>query len=292
MSEENKILYKRKKLITLPPSENKILNFKKSKLLEEKFGEDIIKDFSTADLSHLYFYHYNCESVNDCGWGCAWRSMQSALKFQLSLHNRDEDISFYNLFIKYGKKDILLNIFQAMNEEKNKSEKDNKTQEAYKDLKEKEFAPYDTENGWAEPFISQLILYKFGFKGELILINAYSTHNYAPESVFNRKLSFVQFKELLKEHFAQKHPAPIIIDDSYSSLSIIGIKCDKESNNIELIIMDPHVVGDPKNGLYIIVLNEQGEFFEIKPFEHVYCSRAVYFNYNKPWMAYIPETKN
>ena len=285
MSGVNEKPYKRDKLQTMPLSENKILNFKESKLLEKKFGEEIIKNFSTADLTHLYFYHYKCESVNDCGWGCAWRSMQSALKFQLSFsnQNRDQDISFYNLFMKYGKKDTLLDIFLKMNEKRDATK-------AFNALMDKEFAPYETQSGWAEPFISQLVLYDFGFEGELILINDYSNNNYAPKSVFNRMLTFEEFKELLKKHFAQKNPGPIIMDDSYSSLSIIGIKFDEESNNIELIIMDPHVVGDPEKGLYIVVLNEQGEFFDLIPFEHVLCSRSVFFNNKKPWMAYIPKT--
>ena len=222
--------------------------------------------------------------MNDINWGCAWSSMQSVLKFQLSLSekNKDEDISFYNLFIKYGKKDTLLDIFRKMNEKKDITE-------ALNILVNKNFAPYETDNGWAEPFISQLVLYDFGFEGELILINNYSNNNYAPELVFNRLLTFDEYKKLLKNHFAQKNPAPIIMDDSYVSICIIGIKYNEESKNIELIIMDPHVVDNPANGLYIVVLNEQGESLDVIP-QHVLVSKGVFFNDNKPWMAYIPKT--
>ena len=53
--------------------------------------------------------------------------------------------------------------------------------------------------------------------------------------------------------------------------------------------MDPHAVDYPEIGLYIIVLNEEGEFLEVIPNEHVLCSRSVYFFNNKSWMAYIPK---
>ena len=284
INETNEKKYKRQKLKILPDSENKILNFKESNILELKFGKEKISQFHLPDLSHLYYFYYKCETVDDSGWGCAWRSMQSALKYQLSLsnQNRDKDISFYNLFMKYGDKNTLIDIYMNMAKNQNKSEIKNK-------LIEKQFAPHETDCGWAEPFISQLVLYDFGFEGELILINDYSKHNYAPKEVFSRTLSFKEFKELLKNYFYQENPGPIIIDDGFSSLSIIGVKFDEEKENIEIIIMDPHTVDYPEIGLYIIILNKEGDRIEIIPKEQVLCSRAVQFSNNKPWMVYIPK---
>lgn len=280
-------LYKREKLKRLPISENKAINFKKSNILELKFGSEKMKQFYTPNLSHLYFSFYKCESVDDRGWGCAWRSMQSALKYQLSLtnQNRDKEISFYKLFMKYGDKNMLIDIFMRMKKDQDISDVLNK-------LLNKKFAAHETDCGWAEPFISQLVLYDFGFEGELILINGYSNHNYAPEEVFSRALNFKEFRELLRKYFKQENPGPIIIDDSYSSLSIIGVSFDDENQNTELIIMDPHTVEYPENGLYIIKLNEEGGFLEVIPNEHVLCSRSVKFSDNKPWMAYIPTIKS
>ena len=106
--------YKRDELIKLPESENKIFNIEQSKILENKFGIDKIKEFLTVNLSYLSFYHYNCESVNDRDWGCAWRSMQTVLRYGLSLSNQNKDISFYNLFMKYGDKNTLIDIFKKM----------------------------------------------------------------------------------------------------------------------------------------------------------------------------------
>ena len=207
--------------------------------------------------------------------------MQSLLKYQLSLsnQNKDHDISFYNLFMNYGDKKTLLEIYKKMrNDEK-----------VLNILENKSFAPHDTESGWAEPFISQLVLFAFGFEGELILINGYSEHNYAPQEVFNSKiLDFNEFKELLINHFVEKkNPGPIIIDDSYSSLSIIGIKINNEENdNFEIIIMDPHTVDNPEYGLYIVILNNKGRQVGVLPNQSL-CSKSVDFSV-KPWMAYIP----
>ena len=53
--------------------------------------------------------------------------------------------------------------------------------------------------------------------------------------------------------------------------------------------MDPHAVKYPEIGLYIIILNDIGEFVGIIPNEFVLCSRSVKFSDNKPWMAYIPK---
>ena len=55
---------------------------------------------------------------------------------------------------------------------------------ALDNLENKTFAPHDLHDGWAESFISQLVLYDFGFEGELILVNDYPKFFYAPKEVF------------------------------------------------------------------------------------------------------------
>ena len=276
-------LYKRDELIKLPESENKVLNIEQSKLLENKFGIDKIKGFLKVNLSYLYFYHYNCESVIDQNWGCAWRSMQTTLKYQLSLSNQNKDISFYELFMKYGEKNTLIDIFKKMKKDQDISEIINK-------LKNKIFAPYEINSGCAEPFISQLVLYDFGFDGELILINGYCNLNYAPEEVFLETIDFNKFKEKLKIHFSQINPGPIIIDDAYISAIIFGVKFNEKNKSLELLIMDPHGVEDDEKGIYIIVLDEDGKYLEIIPNEPVLQSSSIFFSNNKEWMAYFPKT--
>ena len=276
--------YNGKPLKRIDKTDSYLENFISSKILEKKFNPELLKNFLFCNLSHLYFYHYSCESVNDNGWGCAWRNLQSALRFELSLSNQTKDISFYSLFMKYGAKNVLLEIYKKM---KSKENVDN----ILDILSKKKFAPFENGNGWAEPFISQLVLFDFGFEGELILINDYPKRSYAPKEVFDKTLSFKDFKEFLKNHFKKENATPIVLDDSMASIGLIGIKCDENSEDIELMIMDPHAVGTPEKGLYIIKLDEKGEFIHIEPEQLVLASQGIYFSNNKPWMAYIPKTK-
>lgn len=275
--------YKRQALYRIDKTDSDLLNFSESKVLEKKFGSERLQNFLFCDLSHLYFYYYGCESVNDIDWGCAWRSLQSALRFQLSLKNEDKgkDISFYTLFMKYGSKSVLMDIYKRMN---------NNEKNLYL-LNQKTFAPFENQNGWAEPFISQLVLYDFGFEGELILVNGYPNQSYAPKEVFEKIVDFKEFKEILKNHFKKENPAPIVMDDSVSSLGLIGVKFNEDNENIELMIMDPHATNEPEKGLYIITLDEKGEFKQIEPGLLVLASQAVYFSGNKKWMIYIPKSK-
>ena len=285
IDENEKKIYKRETLIRKPPSKTKILNFQESNLLGNKFGAEVLKGFSTVNLAHLYFYHYNCESVDDYGWGCAWRSMQSVLKYQLSVsnQNRDDEISFYNLFMKYGAKKKLNEIYKDM-------KKNKKISNALDDLENKTFAPHDLDNGWAEPFISQLVLYDFGFQGDLKLVNGFPKFFYAPKEVFEEPIELSEFKELLKSHFMQNNAGPIIMDDGYSSLSVIGVKFDEENSNFQLIIMDPHTVNKPEIGIYIVILNStNGNFIELVPNNQVCASASVHFSNKKPWMIYVPK---
>jgi hypothetical protein len=281
--DENIKPYKREALKRINKNDSYLLDFSKSNILEKKFGPDKLNNFLFCNLSHLYFYHYTCESVDDLNWGCAWRSLQSSLRFQLSLSNQTKDISFYNLFMKYGDKNNLIDIFKKMRKDQDISEIINK-------LKNKEFSPFEANSGCAEPFISQLVLSDFGFDGELFLINGYCNLNYAPEEVFTETIDFNKFKEKLKTHFSQINPGPIIIDDAYISVIIFGVKFNEENKSLELLIMDPHGVEEAEKGLYIIVLNEDGKYLDKIPNESVLASESVYFSDNKEWMVYIPKT--
>ena len=282
MNQESKP-YKRQELKRIEKKDSYLQSFSESKILEKKFGSERVKDFSFCNLSHLYFYHYACESVDDSNWGCAWRSLQSVLRFQLSLSNQTKDISFYNLFMKYGSKNILLEIYKKMCKKENKDK-------ILDILSKKTFAPFENNNGWAEPLISQLVLYDHGFEGDLILVNGYPKNSYAPKEVFDKCVEFKEFKKILKNHFSTENPGPIILDDSYASIAIIGIKFNNDNENIEMMIMDPHAVNEPEKGLYIITLDEIGKFKQIEPEKLVLASGSIVFSNNKPWMIYIPKT--
>ncbi len=281
--DENIKPYKREALKRINKNDSYLLDFSKSNILEKKFGPDKLNNFSFCNLSHLYFYHYTCESVDDLNWGCAWRSLQSSLRFQLSLSNQTKDISFYSLFMKYGPKNTLMEIFKKMCKKENK-------EEILEILSKKQFAPFENNNGWAEPFISQLVLYDFGFEGDLILVNGYPRNSYAPKEVFDKIVTFYVFKQILNNHFNNENPGPIILDDAIASTAIIGIEFNTDNGNISLMIMDPHAINNPRDGLYIISLDANGKRIQIEANNLILASNSIYFSDNKPWMVYIPKT--
>jgi hypothetical protein len=261
-----KELSKEKEKKPLTPNELDIL-------FKEKFSE--IK-FKKSNLKHLTQYYYNCESINDTNWGCAWRSLQTVLSYLLSIKKRKENISFKNLFLNYGKRDVLLNLYLKVYK---KEEIPN-----YLNIP---FSPFENENGWAEPFISKLILFDFGFEGQLILINNYPFNAYAPEEVFDKIIKFEDFVNLLDEHFNHENSTPVIIDDSIVSVIISGIK--KENDFIYFIILDPHIRDDDKGekGVYFIKLNKNGYFdFEENP-QPTILGQTLCFD-EKSWMVFIP----
>jgi len=182
----------------------------------------------------------------------------------------------------FGSKNKLIEIYKKMSKNSN---------EIVKILTKKIFAPFENENGWAEPFISQLILFEFGFEGELLLINNYNKSSYAPKEVFNRTIDFKEFINILKKHFLNKNSIPIILDDSFVSVCVIGIKIDEKNKNIDLIIMDPHSSNVPEIGLYIVKLDYDGNKIELIPNKNVLVSENVYFC-NKSWMVFIPNVNN
>ena len=266
--------YFRAKIIKLTKDEEKkpLTSNELEIIFKEKFSKI---NFKTSNLKHLTQYYYNCESINDTNWGCAWRSLQTVLSYLLSIEKREEDISFQNLFLKYGKRDVLLDFYLKAY---NKKEIPN-----YLNIP---FSPYENENGWAEPFISKLILFHFGFKGKLILINNYPSHAYAPKEVFEEILIFEDFVNLLDEHFNHENSTPVIIDDSIVSIIIAGIKI--ENDFIYFIILDPHIKIDEKGekGVYFIKLNKNGKF-NIEENPQTIILKTLNF-YKKPWMAFIP----
>jgi len=134
-------------------------------------------------------------------------------------------------------------------------------------LRERVYAPFETQYGWAEPFILDLISFDFNIKGKLYLLNGYIEEAYTPKELFQKIINFEEFINLAFENLNKNRPLPIIIDDSTVSLCIIGLmKCQKEKNEIlyKFLIADPHVgkKNDVRSGIYIVVLNEKGKFLQ------------------------------
>ena len=280
LDSNNEKPYIRPKLIELSKEEEKkpFNTEELENIFNEKFS---FINFKTSNLKYLTYYYYNSESINDYNWGCAWRSTQTVLSYLLSIKGElsKKDISFKSLFMNYGSQSTLINIFK----------KDyNINSEKIPDYIDIPFSPFETDKGWAEPFISKLILFDFGFKSELFLINNYPVHAYAPKEVFQKTINFEEFVKVLEKHFNHKNPSPIIIDDSCISLIISGIKV--EDNFVYLIILDPHIQLKRKGdtGIYYIKLLKDGSYdINENKQETIFGERLNFKEIN--WMILLPE---
>ena len=274
VSMKPEIKYKRPKLVKICKTEEDVERGYLHGEEVEKIYNQISSDYNMGNLiqnsispSQLEFYFFNCESIEDSGWGCAWRSIQilvgTARNLMLNEDFFQDFLPYYpnlinienrfdSMFNTYGSKEKLLEIFMDKNA----------LNQVPEFLLLKEFAPFETENGWAEPFIAQLILHDLGLHGELFLVNEYKKSAYAPAQVFDKVISYEEFIVFLLKHFAQKYPLPIMIDDSFLSMTIIGVEKCKNSNHLNLLIADPHVydLSKAENGIYHVTLDEKGNF--------------------------------
>jgi hypothetical protein len=239
--------YKRSRLI---PTKKELGCFNFEEIKKVLSDKNISKD---NIVSHIDFYHYNCESIEDYGWGCAWRCIQMLISSAKVILNNEKvssiNNSFENIFTTYGKRETLDNIYLKLNG----------LDVIPEYLANKKYAPFETEYGWGEPFIAQLIFHDLtGIKGDLFLLNSYPNAAYAPVEVFNNKIhNFEAFKNLLIDNFKKDKPFPVIIDDSLVTLMIVGVRVDGDV--VSLVILDPHVV-EPKLGIYNVNFDKEGNY--------------------------------
>lgn len=234
-------------------------------------------------------YRYNAYSIRDYGWGCAWRAIQTCMS-TFGVHE-----GFDTLFHLFGRYEILREIYR-----------DKYPGEDLANPVGHRFAPYETPNAWAEPFIGEMALRFYGIDSDLDIVNGIPRHCAAPHQVFHRDPhNFATFKQKLLDHFSSDLPAPVMIDDGVYALTIIGIH-ENESGDTILTLADPHIeegIADPEDrnpyGIYTVTLNEQGQQtscsldhednYQIPSLFHEGISaRAVSFDSHQ-WMALFPK---
>ena len=260
----------------LPPEKEKKI------ILPETCIKIFSKDFSTynhVNPNFLSFYYYNCESIQDFGWGCAWRTTQTFLSYILSKNNiKNKDISFKNLFLTYGGRKKLLEIYKNI----------------YNNIptyiEKTKFCPFESIDGWAEPFISQLISYDFGYKGNLFLINKYNEKAYTPKEEFKITYTFNEFITKIIEYFKQDNCYPIILDDAQISICLVGVKTNEDGSYL-LLILDPHV-DQKENGeknIYYTRIEKDGGYIKKNNPQYNKLGFMIYFNKEKSWMGFMYE---
>lgn len=266
-----------------------------------------------------FYYYYNCEGVDDYNWGCAWRSSQTQLS-NLNANNKlkklldEKELNFKTLFYKYGSKEKLTEIFNKLN-----------NQDISSALPEyfnnRNFAPFDNEKHWAEPFISFLIASDMGIPkhdSSLFLINDYPKSSFAPKEVFDEYIcSSKEFIYNVRNYFVNnENKYPIVIDDSIRTFCIVGaivskgiytniiknnnsgnsydsdISSIKESKScsddyfVKLLIADPHVFIKEQGEEYLLCYKYDDEGKLISHKNEIYCHNIIDFK-SGSWMVYM-----
>lgn len=226
-------------------------------------------------------YAYNSEGIRDYGWGCAWRTIQTCLS-SLNL----EVPPFADLFHFFGRRENLMQLYMDSYG----------IDDLSREWTDRPFAPYDLSNGWAEPFIGQMVLHHYQYNSQLELINSRPTC-YAPAEVFKfPPLNFEAFKQRVESHFTQANPPALVLDDGKYAFNIVGFGTISSSKETLLWIYDPHIeegVG-ASHGLYTITLDEWGHQIACSVNEE---QKSNMFNQNsyrgidfqsKAWMILFP----
>lgn len=254
---------------------------KLEKLTPEQINSPIVLSDPPQEIQYyakgVTYYGYNAEGIRDYGWGCAWRTIQTCLSAY------GITIPFENLFYEFGSDNNLKKIYQR---------------KYPNDSLSGQFAPHDLDEGWAEPFIGEMIMYFYGIPADLETVNGIPNAN-APKSAFHHpSLSFSVFKGRLEAHFKKQNAAPVMIDDGLRAYNIIGI--GSQDDKTILWIADPHIregvnrTLTDRMGLYTITLNAEGDEIsysvdesQVPKMYNPASYQSLYFN-NKPWMVLFP----
>lgn len=265
------------------------------------------------------------QHVEDYGWGCAWRAIQTCLS---SLIGKNKVPRFESLYYFYGDEE--------------------KLKELYKDkwgnnliYGKTKNAPHSLDNGWAEPFIGEMVLHGYGYEADLFALNGIPGNANSPDEVFANapvhkveantvsssdnvpkdtvsrtqkgRLNFGDFTEKLNEHFSKETPAPVMIDNGVYAMNIIGCRLNSDATTT-LWISDTHINGGstkakdtkPPVSVYSVTLGKTGERISFEPHDPtdekrlpqgirklMYSDGAASesLDFRRPWMVLFPGGK-
>lgn len=243
----------------------------------------------THQVKQGYYYPFNADAVADFGFGCAWRSTQICL----SRYLLDKTPNFEELFHLFGPLENLKMIYKDLNGTDMPIRPDG----TY-------YAPYTDLQGWAEPLITQLALHFYGISSKLMLLYGLPDNTASPAKAFkNPVMSFQDFVTRIKKHFENPVAAPIMIDNSYRAMTIIGY--GTEGENIHLKIADPHIkAGVSKSpvespGIFTITLDKTGkridtscDFAQTEQLLNGELYPLMTFQPGHPWIVLFPDSSS
>jgi len=204
-------------------------------------GIFVVKEPAPAAIinyaTNTTLYRYNAEGIDDFGWGCAWRSIQTCLS------HYGITISIADLYHRFGREESMVLLHRQL----------------YPNQPWTMSSSYADQRGWANPIIGQLILHAVGIQSDIFFVNGIiqSAKHYSCPI-----LNFHLLQQRLVQHF-QTHKSPVMIDDDLYAMTILGIGI--HDGLTSLLIGDPHIMPNitiPSLGIYVVILDEQGNFLD------------------------------
>ncbi len=195
------------------------------------------------------YFSYDAEGIEDNGWGCAWRAIQTCMSSLPQKARR----SFLELYEYFGDEGHLRSIYHSRH---------------VPHPLERDDEPFTSQNftlGWATTFMGQMVFHSLGLDADLQVVNGIPTSE-GPRMVFpNTSMTPKAFRARVKAHFEKKPALPVMIGNDISAFAIVGYGEDREdSTTFRLWIADPHTgrgvnrKESPDVGLYTIEYDNEG----------------------------------
>ncbi|KAJ3432962.1 hypothetical protein M0812_21908 [Anaeramoeba flamelloides] len=270
------------------------------------FQDNIFKQPTVNYLcSNQNLHHYYYEN-KDSGWGCLYRTIQT-VSSELYTFGKSKDNEFMIPKIKemqkyFDSSEKLSNLI--LSDQRCVSDK----QERLKVISQQSDMVIQVGSStWFEPWHAKFFfLSRLGAEFRLM---CYKAHNKVSNGR-SRKTSDLEFEhlvgfqnlvQLLCSHFKkqenqekkelqnkeQQTVAPIILDNSISAFTLLGIRVNPETEDCCMWISDPHVMMEPQiYGLYYMVYDKEGKMIS-SSLENTCFSSSDFFN--NEWMLLIPD---
>jgi hypothetical protein len=195
------------------------------------------------------YFSYDAEGIEDNGWGCAWRVIQTCM----SSLPQDARKSFLELYEHFGNEGRLRSIYY--------------TRHVSHPL-ERELgilAPQNRKSGCASIFIGPMVFHSLGLDADLQVVNGIPATNSSRLVFPSISLSLNDLRTQMKAHFEKKPALPVMIENETFTFAIVGYGEDRgDTNHFRFWVADPHVEKgvnrkeSPDVGLYTIEYDNEG----------------------------------
>lgn len=174
------------------------------------------KTYELHLADQMIFLPRGAGSIDDKGWGCAWRALQTQLSSYIKTIPTLHDLYYF-----FGNKQKISEIYNNVY-----------TGEC------KYIAPYEKWSGWADPYMSHIVMLYYNLPSTFAFVH---NINYEWTGQFNENINCIKFDKFLEivKRIIKEEKKTIMVDDNTYAYSIIGYH--EEDNTDYFWVADPHM---------------------------------------------------